>query len=328
MTNVTKADSESIKVLRLAGISQKKIGEQLGHSREVIRYQCKKETLLASIGPKPIIYKGSIQGRNPLKIKSFIMANPKATLEEIKIACDLDISLSQLSVYLKRFGMASRRARSRIIISNINKQKRLIFCRWMLEQSDEFIDSICFSDETVVKSQPNGEVVLFRAPEGTDWYSPSNAGGGKFVMFWGCASKAAYGPLVVIEGKNTAEKYITTLSDHLLPEIQASPGLLTFQQDNASIHKTRAVMSFLTENGVKTFEWPPQSPDLSPIENIWNAVKMKMKALRPRPRSHALMRDAVLQIWENLDNHIRTSLIESFRSRLHKCIAARGEIVK
>ena len=124
----------------------------------------------------------------------------------------------------------------------------------MLQQPDEFINSICFSDETMVKSRPNREVVLFRSPGGTVWNKPSNAGGAKSVMFWGCVSKAAYGPLVVIEGKNTALKYISTLENHFLPEMRASSGPLTLQQDNATIHTTAAVKTFMSEIGIQTFK--------------------------------------------------------------------------
>ena len=55
-------------------------------------------------------------------------------------------------------------------------------------------------------------------------------------------------------------------------------------------HTTDAVIAFIVENHLETLKWPPQSPDLSPFENIWNAMKMKMKAMEPRPRSHAQMR--------------------------------------
>ena len=103
---------------------------------------------------------------------------------------------------------------------------------------------------------------------------------------------AAYGPLVVIPGKNTAATYIQTLKNHLLPEIEATEGLVTFQQDKASSRKTFAVKAIMQENGINTFEWPAQSPDLSPIENLWNVMKMKMKALKPRPKTHAGMREA------------------------------------
>jgi hypothetical protein len=49
-----------------------------------------------------------------------------------------------------------------------------------------------------------------------------------------------------------------------------------------------------------------------------------MKALKPRPRSHAKMRDACLEIWGTMDNHIREHLVETFRERLVKYLAANG----
>ena len=73
-------------------------------------------------------------------------------------------------------------------------------------------------------------------------------------MFWGCAWKTAYVPLVEVIGKNTAVTYIKTRNDYFLPEITAATGPFVFQQDNASIHKTRAVMSFLGENRVQTLK--------------------------------------------------------------------------
>jgi hypothetical protein len=122
--------------------------------------------------------------------------------------------------------------------------------------------------------------------------------GGKSVMFWGCISLNAFGPLVEVRDKNTAETYIQTL----MPELAAAPGHMVFQQDNAAIHKTAAVLTFMAENNVETFEW--------------------------RPRSHARMRDACLEIWGNLENHIREHLVQTVRERLVKCLAANGDIIK
>ena len=64
---------------------------------------------------------------------------------------------------------------------------------------------------------------------------------------------------------------------------------IIFQQDNAPAHKKASVKAFLDAQSYETLAWPPQSPDLSPIEWVWNIIKMKMKTLRPRPRTPASM---------------------------------------
>ncbi len=75
------------------------------------------------------------------------------------------------------------------------------------------------------------------------------------------------------------KRLIETLNNYLLPEIRAAAGPVTFQQGNTTIHKTPAVGVFIEQNNIDVLEWPPQRPDLSPIENLWNAIKMKMKGL-------------------------------------------------
>lgn len=328
MTKLTSEDAIRVETLRKAGFSYLRCAEQLGFSKSTIAKHCQRIDFLNSLPPVLKVYKGKIQGRTQLKIKQYIISNPKATLADIKSDCELDVSIKTLWTYLKRFGIPTQKAKFRIVVSDINKQKRVDFCRLMLAKDDAYIQSIIFSDETIVKSRPNGEIVFFRAPPGSEFFEPSNASGGKSVMFWGCISLNAYGPLVVIEGKNTADTYIETLNDYLLPELAEVEGQMVFQQDNAAIHKTPAVMTFMAENRIETFEWPPQSPDLSPIENVWNVMKMKMKALKPRPRSHAKMRDACFKIWRELDDGIRKHLVKTFKSRLEKCLAANGDIIK
>jgi hypothetical protein len=63
---------------------------------------------------------------------------------------------------------------------------------------------------------------------------------------------------------------------------------------------------------------------LSPIEWVWNIIKMKMKALRPRPRTPATMREAILEIWDNLEDSTREKTIDTFRKRLRQCIDRNG----
>ena len=71
----------------------------------------------------------------------------------------------------------------------------------MLSKSTVELNSIWFSDETIVKCRPNGEIVLYRCPPVTEYFERSNASGGKSVMFWGVISKDAYGPQLKLRAK-------------------------------------------------------------------------------------------------------------------------------
>ena len=84
--------------------------------------------------------------------------------------------------------MPRRQAKKKIVVSDINKQKRVDFCKLMLSKSEEELASIWFSDETIVKSHPNGEYVYYRLPEGSGYFEASNASSGKPVMFWSVIS--------------------------------------------------------------------------------------------------------------------------------------------
>lgn len=327
MTVIKRDLSQRIQALRDAGLGYKKIAKQLDLKVSTVRMHVKKLFLVDTLPPKIKLYKGKLETRQHLMIKKFIIANPTATLNDIKVACDLNIHVSTLSRYLKSNGMRCKKAKFRLVLSNINKTKRVNFCKNMLQKTDEDIANICWSDETMVKSTKNGDTVLYRVPEGSEWFSPSNAAVGK-VMFWGCMTRHAIGPLVEVVGRNDASNYIKTLQEFLLPELDASDHQLVFQQDNATIHKTANVMKFLRDNNVLTIDWPPQSPDLSPIENMWNIMKMKMKALRPRPKTSKELKLACLKIWTEIPNNTRKDLIDGFKDRLRRCIKAKGDLIK
>lgn len=66
----------------------------------------------------------------------------------------------------------------------------------------------------------------------------------------------------------------------ILPTLLINPNSI-FQQDNASTHTARIVREFVAELGREIMIWPPCSPDLNPIENLWTLLKQKIYDLRP-----------------------------------------------
>lgn len=328
MTVISEQVSHDIATLRSAGVSLYKIAKQLDINYRTVKYHANKVDLLAALPPKIKLYKGKIQGRDQLKIKKYLQYDPFATLAAIKEACGLQVAISTLHGYLKYAKLERTLAKRKILLSEANRVKRLDFCKVMIEKDDDYLSRIMWTDETKVQAYPNGELVFYRAFPvelgGKEYVTPMKQNGGGGVMFWGCMTRRAWGPITAIDGTINGETYLQLLKDVVIPEIEASEVPIIFQQDNAPAHKKASVTSFLQAQDFEILTWPPQSPDLSPIEWVWNIIKMKMKKLSPRPRTPARIQAAILDIWENLEDSTREKTIDTFRKRLRQCIERKG----
>ncbi|GFT52992.1 DDE_3 domain-containing protein [Trichonephila clavipes] len=94
------------------------------------------------------------------------------------------------------------------------------------------------------------------------------------VMVWGAIAYDRRSTLILMRGTLTGQHYVDDiLRPHVGPFLNGLPGAIV-QQDNACTHTVRVALNFLRH--FQTLPWPTRSPNLSPVEHVWNQLKRQM----------------------------------------------------
>ena len=96
-----------------------------------------------------------------------------------------------------------------------------------------------------------------------------------------------------------------------------------FQQDNAPCHKSKYDMGILHDVAPELLDWPAKSPDLSPIEQLWNHLKKKLAGINFKTPEELYER--VFVEWENIPFEIIEHHYSSFQARCSVYIANNGD---
>ncbi|GFW75450.1 transposable element Tcb1 transposase [Trichonephila clavipes] len=116
----------------------------------------------------------------------------------------------------------------------------------------------------------------------------------------------------------TAQRYVHDILQPLVFRLrQWLPGTI-FQQDNDWPHTARVSQDCLRT--VTTLPWLVRSPDLSPIENIWDHLGWRVG----NPTSLNELEARLQQIWNEMSQDILQNLYASMPDRIATCIRARG----
>ena len=99
---------------------------------------------------------------------------------------------------------------------------------------------------------------------------------------------------------------------------------LTFQQDNARPHVTRVCRDFLAQNNMIPLDWPSYSPDLSPIEHLWDKLGRQVWSRRRVPNNVQELTATIQQEWNQMPLRKINSLVNSMANRIHEATPANG----
>ncbi|GFU58630.1 transposable element Tcb2 transposase [Trichonephila clavipes] len=130
---------------------------------------------------------------------------------------------------------------------------------------------------------------------------------------------------VVANGTMTGQRYIDEV---LLPHVRLFRGAVgdkfVFMDDNATCHRTLAVQDCLDSEGIERLVWPARSPDLNPIENVWDALGRQVAGRNYPPTNKNTLIRVLTEEWDKLPQQLLDNVVQSMVQRVECCITLHG----
>lgn len=155
--------------------------------------------------------------------------------------------------------------------------------------------------------------------------------GGGSLMLWGCMTWNGTGQACKIDGTLDSTLYCEILSDNLLGTAeyyQMDRDFFVFQQDNDPKHTSRQAKEWFSHHNVTVMDWPPQSPDMNPIEHLWYALKQRLLAYEEPPKGIHDLWERIQDEWLKIPVETCQKLISSMPSRIQALLKAKGGYTK
>jgi hypothetical protein len=136
---------------------------------------------------------------------------------------------------------------------------------------------------------------------------------------WGLVGHNVRKLIVLKPGGLTKERYIKEALAPSLPLLKEG----VFMQDGAPCHTAHKTINYLTRHRIDRIEnWPPRSPDLNPIENIWGILQRRVALCGPT--SEKALRQFVCSEFAAISDAEINRPVASYRGKLQRCVRDSG----
>lgn len=240
--------------------------------------------------------------------------------------------------YLKAEGYFRFQARRKPFETDKHKAARL---KWAKEHRNWTMDDwyrVIWTDEATFETgldtrscyvtRKQGDAMEYR------YLKPTFKSGRSSIGIWGAITLGLKGPVHFLqkEGRMNSEIYVNQVLKELgLPfynHCTQERGPMIWMDDGAGYHTSKATAKFRRKVGLLRMDWPAQSPDLNPIENLWRIIKLRVSAQRHRIQSLEQMKWVIEEEWNKLTVEDFHKCIESMPKRCKLVILAKGGAIK
>ena len=252
--------------------------------------------------------------------------------QSLKEDLKVDVGAATIRRVFKKYGLEAIVKQKKSLITETNRRKRLAWAKAHIKWTLDDWKRVVFSDETKICRfgsdgkhyawKREGEPLLGKHVQQTVKH------GGGDIKLWSCVTYAGVGYITKIEDTMTKEVYLEILKDDLyqtLDDYRIEPAKVIFQQDNDPKHRANLVQEWLSQQPFEVMQWPPQSPDLNPIENIWALLKSRLYRNYERPPKGMNEHwERVYKTWYDITAEECQRYINTMHQRCRDVIKAKG----
>lgn len=322
-----------------AGVTQRQVARRLQISRSSVQRAYRRYLETGAFNHRPGMGRPrATSAADDRFIQLTVLRNRRLNAVQVQQSlrdeCQVVISSDTVRRRLAERNLTPKRAATGPALTVAHRRARLEFAREHRDWSVEQWGNVLFTDETRVSLHGSDRRQrVYRRPG--ERYSQccieeTVAYGGGSLMAWGGISLTAHTALVFIEptGRTrglTSHRYITEiLEDHVVPYAGYIGQDMQLMHDNARPHVAHVVTQYLHDVGIRTMDWPARSPDMNPIEHLWDELKRRVRARVPAPSRLPELRMAMEEEWNAIPQDFIVRLVRSMNSRMLAVIRARG----
>jgi len=319
---------------RNVGLPYPEIARRLGISRRTVIRILQRRAATGSISPRRSIGRPrATTERDDRRIIALVRANrrisSRAIATQLRARQLIRISRQTVNRRLIQRGYRARRLIKKPKLTARHRANRLQWAQRYSNLTVAHWNHVIFGDESRFPLYPvDGRLRVRRlaGEELLDENLQANVQGrGGSVHVWGAFCSSSVSRLLPLDQNVTGVVYQGILENQLLPYARGIfQNNYRFQNDNAPAHTARIVQQFIEQQGILVMEQPPLSPDMNPIEHLWDELGRAVRNRNVPPTNLRQLRDALLEEWARIPRQTLENLVASMPRRLAAVIAARG----